>query len=207
MENSGLLVTFLAVDVAVLVFAGVVLVSGFPKRIRHAIKKNSQRLDGTISKRRSDIEQTQFFGFISSTLTVVFILLLIVNAATWFIHKKVVPLPLAFEAIGYFQWDQDRWKADLYDSSKGNVALQMESWKKKQDPDAKVDLVGLVAIWPTFVIGGLLISIFTLVSLGRAYVMALKHYEADVINRYREYFAFDMQSRHEMVENASSSFS
>lgn len=206
MENSGLLIGFLIADAAILVFSGIVLVTGFPKRIRRAIKKNTQRLDGTISKRRSDIEQIQFFGFISSTLTVVFVLLLIVNAATWFVHKQVVPLPLAFEAIGYFQWDQDQWKADLNDPSKGNIALQMEAWQRKLDPDAKVDLVTLVATWPAFVIGGFLIAICGFVSLGRAYVKALKNYEADVNNRYREYFALDMKSRHEMVEYARSSF-
>jgi hypothetical protein len=83
----------------------------------------------------------------------------------------------------------------------------MEAWQRKLDPDAQVDLLVLVATWPAFVIGGFLIAICGFVSLGRAYVKALKNYEADVISRYREYFALDMQSRHEMVENASSSFS
>ncbi len=59
-EDEFPLLTFLAVDIAIMVFIWAALTLAFPKRLRIGMKKNSIRLNGTPSRRRRKIEKFQY---------------------------------------------------------------------------------------------------------------------------------------------------
>ncbi len=198
-----LLKAFLWFDVSILVVTGVLLLVTFPKRICHAIRKNCQRLNGSISKRRKTLEQVHFMDFMAGVLVVVLLLLLAFNAIVYIVHTRVVPLPLAADAFQQFDWDKHTWRANLVDPAAGDIAGQFADWQESGSVRARFNLFGLVTTWPVLVLFGILVGSGMLISLGRVYISCLTNYERAVHRRYQEYFAHDMKRRHGMVERQS----
>ncbi|MGI9517642.1 MAG: hypothetical protein ACR2NP_11385 [Pirellulaceae bacterium] len=195
-----LLLTFLWIDLAILVFAGVVMIVCLPKRIRRAIRKNVQRLDGTISTRRRATERWYFANFLANSLGGVLLCLLMANAVVYVVHTTIVPLPLAAQAISQFNVDKATWAENLQNPAHGDIAGQFEAWQMSDGIRAGFDLFGLVTTWPVVLLLGTFIGIVGFLALGHRYIKYLQYYEAEVGKRYQTYFTHDMQTRHELVE-------
>ena len=83
-EDEFPLLTFLAVDIAIMVFIWAALTLAFPKRLRIGMKKNSIRLNGTPSRRRRKIEKFQYQRLMANSLVFVGIYVFFGNLVVWF---------------------------------------------------------------------------------------------------------------------------
>lgn len=199
-STRWLLLSFLWIDLFILVFAGVVMVAGLPQRIRRAIRKNVQRLDGTVSKRRQAIERWHLLEFLANSLGVVLLVLLAANTVVYVVHTRIVPLPLAAQALTQFDTDKAMWADNLQNPDRGNVAGQFHAWQESGGSRARFNLFGLVTTWPVVLLLVTLVGIGTFISLGHQYIKYLQYYEGGVGKRYQTYFTHDMQRRHELVD-------
>lgn len=116
--SSGIAFLIL-VELIMALFTVEILIKNLPTAHSQAMLENCSRMDGSHSSRRARREQRAVGKFRRDLWAIGLLVLLIGNAATAVVHFYVVPLPLAFNAIGSFRGNVADWKHTLQNDRVG----------------------------------------------------------------------------------------
>ena len=122
-RDALIYITLLSIQIVALGTCIEVLARNVPSSIARLQKSNCFRQDGTWSKRRAKIEESGRTKLRIELGKACLLVALVTNIAGWFVHREVIPIPVAAEALSSFRMSETDWKDQLSDDE-----LRLDNW-------------------------------------------------------------------------------
>lgn len=162
------------------------LARNLPTTIRRARAANCRRSDGSWSDNRAQIEDTELWKFRGHLLGALLLSSVPPNAVFYVVHTRVIPIPLAIEAISLVRFPMSEWRAEL--ESQG-VIQRYERLRFTTEESKRL----LGQLWPVVV---LLCGLATALGFGlfrRAHMTSLNELMNAIASRAAGYQFHDLQ--------------
>ena len=190
--NAAVLAVVLEV-VAILVCVEL-LIRNFPRAIKKAISDNAYRIDGSLSKRRRDIEKRSLKNFRWNLVTATALIATPATLMVFGIHTYVMPLPLGFDAASKFRLSSEEWKQGIREAG---IEGRYDTWQGNGEARSAVDRRAIKhATWrgaPLVIVIFVAVVVMSFSALRSVYLAALKSLATEVGRRSLHYDECDLQ--------------
>jgi hypothetical protein len=190
--SENWLIGFVACGCLVLLISAEVLTRNLPSPIVKAMNSNCQRHDGSISPKRTNVEQRVLRKLRRDFLWLLACVMAPSLFLVWFVGSQVVPLSIGASALTSMSSSRSEWKAKLSDE-----AIEFDRWKEKAQlfGDGETHKRFLWRYWPLIVIAGIAWFATSFVILKTGYIRLLRQASHLADKRGGHYVLRDLAKR------------